>query len=195
MLSWIKDMTTRRMLVLSGAALALIVLALLLAAACGDGDAGPDSDGEPPVMLDGDDDGESGGENGDNGFSGAINPCELLTVEEVSAALGEEASAVEPRDFDPVVSCTYETETLNSVSVSVYADSREMVEAYFESGNEASEVIEGVGERAYWYEPFGDLDVLSGEYYLAVSVSSSDGEIDELETAKTLAQAAIGRLP
>lgn len=129
----------------------------------------------------------------DNGDSGEFNACSLITREEVMQALGEEVTEGVQENADPFFSCRFESEDFDSVSVSYVTGEREDIEEYFELGNEESETIEGLGERAYWDEDFNDLEVLTGVQYLSVSISA-DG-VDEFEVARSLAERALGRLP
>lgn len=168
----------------------------------GDGDDGDDAgdDGDEPTddAGTGDDDDGSGdddGGSGDNGFTGEVNPCDLLTVDEVSAALGQPVGEGGLTDFDPFFECDWEGENFDSVNLSVYTDERDLVEQYFEVGNEESEQIDGIGEKAYYDDSIiPSLEILSGNTDILISLVA-DEDADARSILSELAAAAVERLP
>lgn len=185
----------RSVLLVSGVAALLLVLA---AVACGGGDdSGAESGtgGTPAVTVDtGERGGDQGGDAGDDsgqGRAGNQEACAILTSDDVSEALGTEVTGQSEEDFPPFYTCTYEAGA-QAVSLTYLREERQEVEAYFELGNEESDVIEGVGERAYWGSDRGELEVLQGDQYIALAVTV-DG-LDALEVARGLAVKVLERL-
>ncbi len=173
--------------------IAVLATALSVATACGGEDEDEGDDGEPVAMETDSPEGETPG----RGEVSGVDPCELLSADEVEDVLGGPVG--EPTLDDsayPLVSCSFATEdAAYSVDVMLYSGEREEVEALFEYNREEFEEVEGVGEAAYWAaEPFSQIEVLQGNYEVAISVYAP-GEESHLEAAKDLAKKALDRLP
>jgi hypothetical protein len=184
-------------------ALALGLATVLLLGACGGG--GDDSASptatrqpgdempseEPPAATD-----VPGGD--DQATSGDIEPCSLLTREEVETATGVAVSEGQSEVLQAFSSCTFtEPDSIFSVvSVTVYAlEDGDQAREAFELGSEDWERISGIGEDAYWAgPPFNSLEVLVGRFDISVSVSSTEGG-GEQGIATDLANLVIDRLP
>jgi hypothetical protein len=127
--------------------------------------------------------------------SAGIDACALITQDEADAVLGTATGEPVRDDTPPINACAYGTESFDVVSVTIvtYADKAEAEDAYQMAIdiNDYPE-IEGLGDRAYNAQPIGDVTVLVGRYELGVDVS---GPENDLEVARKLAAAAIGRLP
>ncbi len=194
-------MRIRRITVVVAALAALLVVV----AACGGDDDASDGDQttSPTATADadgdgGDSNGSDDGDGGDDGDSvaGGVDPCGLLTTGEVGAALGETVAEGVSTIENPFASCTWEAESGNFIDVTVYSDSRDEVEAYFEISREDFEDIGGIGEAAYWAgSPFQQIEVLQGDYDMALSVGAFEEEVDARSVAIDLAGKAVGRLP
>lgn len=172
-----------------GTALALIVM--MVSAACGGDDDDDDgSDGSPddtaPTAT------EANGDGGSDDFATDVDPCGLVTDGEIEEATGASVDEELREDTEPLVNCLYRVGE-GQVSVTYLTGPSNEIEAYFELANEESEVIDGVGEKAYWQEDPNALEVLSGDEYLLVIVNV--GDEDGLAAATELAQAALERLP
>lgn len=167
------------------------------AASDGDGDDGDDGDAESdatPTEDAGDDEGDDEGDDGGSG--GADEACALLTDVEVEFILGGAVTDPEPSDFDPFFSCLWQTEDFSlfrTLSVGVYRDNEDAVEAYYELTTDAEEVV-GLGDRAQWSSDFiMQVEVLEGNCDLTISISGLDEE-EARNGAIGLAERALGRL-
>lgn len=198
------------------AAVTLVALATLVvsAMACGSGDGGSDGAGTPIVIVNGSsdasDDGDDGGEATDAAASPSeaddsgdgegddqdvpedVDACALLTTDEVGAAIGVSVDDGERFDEPPFFDCQWSTGA-GSVDLSLVTGERADVESYFKIGHESDEEVDDVGEQAYWRSALHTLEVLTGNYSVAVS-SSGSGELT-LEAATDLVKKAIERLP
>lgn len=175
---------------------AVVLSALMLLSACGGGDDDDDRGDSEPTATE-EQDGDSGGDDEpapDEG-DGDFDVCALMTEEEVADIIGFDTTSSSSNDFDPFFGCKYDFDSGN-VSISVYRDDREVVEAFYELTADA-EQVDGVGDRAQYTELFDQLEVLDGNYDITVSVFSFDGEseVDTLELDKELAQLLLDRLP
>jgi hypothetical protein len=198
--------------------LVVIALAALLLAACG-GDDDDDGGGNGPTATEavdggddddggGDDDGDGGeetsppdggGDDDDDGGGGGGNGdvpdvCALLTTDEVSDALGVPVGEGEQSNTDPFFICNWlETEAFDSVSLQVLTGDDDSREFYYELTEDAEE-LDGLGDRAHYDEIIG-VEVITDNYLLAVSISSSDLSDDEVrERSIDLAEKALERL-
>jgi uncharacterized protein DUF3558 len=126
----------------------------------------------------------------------SLDPCRLLTGQEIAAALhtavGDGVAQKRPQS----VSCRWAAASgLESatVSVTVYGDAKE-ARAAFDEAVEANgyRPLRGLGQGAY-SSPMYDLTVLSGRYELAVDVNVMSE--DQAPVARSLAQQAVPRLP
>lgn len=124
----------------------------------------------------------------------AIDPCSLLTKEEVAAVLGESVPEAKVVSF-PRPNCVYSVSSGGQVVVFAFNDPS--ARGGFEIGKTAQDTnaqpIAGVGDDAYWSPSIKTINVLSGDVYLMVQLFSMRSE--PLATAKALALKAISRLP
>ena len=123
----------------------------------------------------------------------SIDPCSLLTKEEVGTVLGQDVSEAKVRS-SPRPNCQY---SVGEGSVTVYVFTDPSAAGGFQTGKTMqdvhTEVVTGVGNEAYWSPDIKTLNVLKGNIYFTVQfygVSSGSKE-----TMKTLAQKAATRLP
>ena len=123
----------------------------------------------------------------------SIDPCSLLTKQEVGTVLGQEVSEAEVRTF-PRPNCQYSVGE-GSVTVFVFTDTT--AAGGFQAGKTMqdahTEVVSEVGTEAYWSPDIKTLNVLKENIYFTIQfygVSSGSKE-----TMKTLAQKAATRLP
>ena len=123
----------------------------------------------------------------------SIDPCSLITKEEVGTVLGQEVSEAKVRS-SPRPNCQYSVGE-GSVTVFVFTDAT--AAGGFQAGKTMqdahTEVVSGIGDEAYWSPDIKTLNVLKGNIYFTVQfygVSSGSKE-----TMKALAQKAASRLP
>ncbi len=124
------------------------------------------------------------------------NPCNLLTKEEVEAAIRQKVKDPSSQEY----ACTYETmDSKNFTSLTLSVDSvsdpeylfNGMRDRFKDSGRPVKQV-EGVGEGAYFYEKA--LHVLKGRHIFHFQSSGSEGyELNE-EAVRNLAKTAIDKL-
>ncbi len=172
-----------------------IVLLGTLSTACGGDDSETESGSPSPQATMQDPPAMPEDETPREGDVSTVDPCELLTVDEVAAVL--EGAIGEPAGNNvlPLLPCEYPREDGTAfVDLEVYTGSREDVENYFESGEGDWRDVEGLGEAAHWAELSGQIEVLQGNYALTITVSAPGGG-SQLEAAKGLAQKALQRLP
>ena len=129
---------------------------------------------------------------------GEVDPCALVTKEEVETAIGVSVTEPALEVIDQFASCYFndpETPIFHTVSVNVLTlEDEDQAMDIFEVGRENFETVTGIGEDAYWAEaPFSSLEILQGKYNVSIDVSP-DGW-DALAVAKELAAKALGRLP
>ena len=145
-----------------------------------------------------------------------IDPCALLTSEEIAAVQGEAVVGTKPAQNAAqglaMYDCFFTLATFtNSVSLSVTQSSprapardarqswRETMAAADAKASEKvgpSRKIEGIGESAFWTgnERMGALYVLKGNRYLRISVGGPGEQDVKIEKSRTLAEAALKRL-
>ena len=145
-----------------------------------------------------------------------INPCTLLTSEEIAAVQGEAVVGTKPSTNQgrglAMYDCFYTLPTFtNSISLSVTqagpganaVDPRgQWQETLAASNAKAGEktgpaqMVEGVGEQAFWTgnERMGALYVLKGSRYLRISVGGGGDQPTKIEKCRALAEAALKRL-
>lgn len=123
----------------------------------------------------------------------SIDPCSLLTKEEVGKVLGQGVSEAKLRS-SPKPNCQY---SVGEGSVTVFVFTDPSAAGGFQTGKTMqdahTEVVTGVGNEAYWSPDIKTLNVLKGSVYFTVQfygVSSGSKE-----TMKALAQKASTRLP
>lgn len=187
-----------------------LILALTLALAAGFAACGGDDDDSggggatrtatPDVTADGNGDDRStqtDDASGDDDSSGSLGfgVCSLLTEDEVSDALGADVSAGETLDYAPFFDCRWETDSFDSVTVTVAE--RDVGESLYNFSNDEAEEVDGVGDEAQYYSDLlSSLEVLEGDYYFSVSVSASELDGEQLKAVSVdLARKIIGRLP
>ena len=145
-----------------------------------------------------------------------IDPCALLTSEEIAAIQGEALVGTKPSTNQAnglaMYDCFYTLPTFtNSISLSVTQagpaagarDPRQSWEEMLSAANaKASEktgppqMVEGAGEQAFWTgnERMGALYVLKGSRYLRISVGGPGDQAAKIEKCRALAEAAFKRL-
>lgn len=202
---------------------AVLVCGVLLLAACGDGDdsasdtpeaAGSEatrdaSTGDDAGAGDGSDESSSadpatGGDESPTIEVPDVEPCDLVSIEEVNRITGTEVAVPEPSmiDYGPYVTLDCRSDDIH-LTVDVYADEETATEGYemlvdTESNDYPS--VAGVGDEAHDVSPLGDLQARSGRYVVAVSTfvdvdrDNSRGEA-ELAAATEMANQIIDQLP
>jgi hypothetical protein len=193
----------------------LLGTVILVLGACGgedgDGSNGDDGGGSPAAGATGSPEATSSADGAatateagtsasspDGGAAGAIDMCALLSQEEVSAVIGQEAGAPAADDMSPFYGCRYESEDVTPiVSVGVFAwDDESQAESSFSFGADQYEEVPGLGDAAYRSQPIDEVTVLHGRYEISVGlyfVSEDDDE--EFEMGVELAQMVLERLP
>ncbi|HEX6311281.1 MAG TPA: DUF3558 family protein [Acidimicrobiia bacterium] len=176
----------RRRLVVLG------VLAALALVACSGGD---DGDGAAPVVT-------GGGGNGDDPGSGDVEPCELLSTEEVAAAAGNPVG--EGAADIVTATCSWDAAPdATTVGVTFLAFGVPRICAEGLAADSANEPVEGFDDPAFWtFVPAGggtgSLAVCTEGGQLIVTVTAGAGAaVDEAAlraTAETLTGHAIARL-
>lgn len=126
----------------------------------------------------------------------SLDACQLLTRQEVEAALGKPVGEGAPESMPQLAACHWAARSAPDsarVAVTVY-DGAAQARAAFEMAVKINgyRTVRGVGEDAY-ASPMYDLTVLSGRYELAVDVSLLADE--PAPAARRLAQQAVARLP
>ena len=145
-----------------------------------------------------------------------IEPCGLLTSEEIASVQGEAVVGTKPSQNAAqglaMYDCFFTLPTFtNSVSLSVTqssprAPARDARESWRETMAAAdakasekvgpSRKIEGVGDAAFWTgnERMGALYVLKGDRYLRISVGGPGEQEAKIQKSRTLAEAALKRM-
>lgn len=126
----------------------------------------------------------------------SLDPCQLLTGQEVEAALRTPVGEGTPQKMPHVASCRWTARSgVESASVSVTVhEAAPQARAAFEAAVKANRYrsVPGVGQGAYT-SPMYDLTVLTGRYELGVDVNIM--EDDQTPVARRLAERAVARLP
>jgi hypothetical protein len=177
-----------------------IALAALFLAACG-GDDDDDGGGGATATEAAD-----GGDDDDGGDAATPTPdnrptpevpdvCALLTTDEVSEALGAAVGEGEQTNTNPFFICNWlETDGFASVTLEVLTGSSDSREFYFTLTTDAEE-LEGLGNAAHYDAALVGVEVLTEDYLLGLSISSSDlGDDERRESSIELAETALGRL-
>ena len=144
-----------------------------------------------------------------------IDPCSLVTAEEIAKVLGEVPKGMKRIDETEgglaVAQCFYELPTYsNSVSVRVVqmaagADARnprDVWEETFapakltEAGSRAPEPVPGVGDAAFWrsHRKGGALYVLHGNVYLRIGAEGAEEKETKIVKCSEIAHRALSRL-
>lgn len=133
---------------------------------------------------------------GDRAKSGEIDPCSLVTNEEVAEIVGQPVQETY-RHQSPTVLCEYiSREPFSSANIRVEASisdekvqqERELAEAV---GGESAETVSGLGDTAFAVGPL--LYVREGDTLLILIVATQGSP--NLDAAKILADVALKRLP
>jgi hypothetical protein len=130
---------------------------------------------------------------GNSGRTGNIDPCSLLTDEEVEAVLGARVQGTPEEDY-PLATCRWEREGSLLVRVEAVSGDEDVIEGLFELGQQRFEKVEGIGDRAHYSDFIKTLYVMIGGNTL-VTVEVINSEIDEKQAAIDLAEKAVNRLP
>ena len=174
--------------------LVLIVLLMILAA-CGTptgdsdgGDAGVGTGSPGATDLD---DGEDGEEisGGDDGAGTEADPCALVTIEEVSAALGTEITDATTLD----TTCSYEAAGDEAgIATTFQALDQATADSVFGSwaSDESAEEVDGIGDRAVWSPVNSLLVVQKGSGIFSIATRP-----EQRDAAEEIARAAAGRMP
>jgi hypothetical protein len=151
-----------------------------------------------------------------------IDPCSLLTSEEIGSVQGEPVKATHPTTQSArglvVSQCFFELATaVNSITVALFkngdrtggGDAKEFWRSTFHGGDASSrtgeeksekksppEKIVGLGDEAFWAaNPMTNaLYVLKGERFVRISVGGAGDIATKRAKARTLAQFALQRL-
>jgi hypothetical protein len=137
----------------------------------------------------------------------AIRACDLLTTDEVEAAAGVAADAGE--DVSQVggrlpichwrqAGSEYELAASVLVSISSFSTFDAFITNVRESGDDVLsedhfERVDGIGDFAVWMPELGMLQVHDGG--VMVQIDTAAPEANQLDAARTLARAALARLP
>ncbi|MCI0390787.1 MAG: DUF3558 domain-containing protein [Acidobacteria bacterium] len=125
--------------------------------------------------------------------SGSLDPCSLLTREEVTTVLGQPVTEAKLQSF-PRPNCEY---TIGEGSLTVFLFTDPSAKVGFEAGKKMQDVhtepVSGVGDQAYWSPSIKTLNVLKGNIYFTVQFYGIRSGL--LETMSSLAQKAAARLP
>jgi len=200
-------MRATKSVLLTTALIPLAVGVILLLAACNGGGDGGESTGDQATPAEEETQEPTADETEEpaateepvDGAAGNVDPCALVTKEEVETALGASVTEPEEEVIDPFASCYFndpESPIFHTVTVSVVTlEDEDQARDAFELGRENFETVTGIGEDAYWAEePFNSLEILQGRYDVSIDVAPTDGK-DELAVAKELAAKVLSRLP
>jgi len=126
-----------------------------------------------------------------------VKACDLLTVEEVEAAIGTLTTTPEyGGSTPPMFTCSYTSGDVDlDVGVLVYPDEEAAKELFQMAIASGATRIDGPGDEAQDNEAAGDLTVRSGRIALSIDLFSSMDLDQELDIAKDLASKAVPRLP
>ena len=144
------------------------------------------------------------------GSAAASGACALVTKEDAAAALGEdvndpESTTVGSQEIAPgltveISACDYSSATTaHYVALSAWQaagdsadDVRKAIDQVVCQGKER---LSDLGDVAYWYDSdHTELQVLKGAAFLDLNIAGDDN-VDTTEALKTLAEAALDRLP
>ncbi len=138
----------------------------------------------------------------------AQNACELLSKDDLLAVQGEAFSQTHLTTSANRSQCFYELPTfVNSVSVDMTREGRELWERMFEAGEREGKEeeeekkappkrVEGIGDEAFWIgsRAVGSLYVKRKDVVLRVSVGGKGTVEEKIERSKRLAAQALRRL-
>ena len=193
--------------------LVLTVVVLGTAAACGgDDDDGGESDSTTPAPTQEDGDAtvnptpNEGEDDGNSDVAAGVDACDLLTQEEVGAALGTAAAAPQRGASGPYETCTWNTEEISLKFVIVQVHSGVSREEFLEQQqttatllDEDSIDVDGLGDAAYemggfLYAHEGDFELVLTNI-LGLNAEDPDEAAQALEINSGLMEAALSRLP
>ncbi|CAA9235462.1 MAG: hypothetical protein AVDCRST_MAG42-1803 [uncultured Chthoniobacterales bacterium] len=145
-----------------------------------------------------------------------IDPCSLLTSEEITAVQGEALVGTKPSVNQgqglAMYDCFYTLPTFtNSISLSVTQsgsglDARNPSQSWQETFGEAArqnakksgppQKVEGIGDEAFWAgdNRMGALYVLKGSRFIRISVGGAGDQAAKIEKCRSLAEAALKHL-
>jgi len=189
--------------------LALVVL-MALALACGGGDDDAPNNTNPAATPGGDNGDDPGGNGSppptqEPGVSG-VDPCALLTQEEVEEALGEAAAEPEHGAAGPYETCTWNTQDVALKFVIVQVHGGVSREAFLNQKDETAAFldedvtdVDDLGDAAYdlggfLYAHQGEFEVVMTNI-LGFNNDDPDQASQALEVNVGLMELALGRLP
>lgn len=122
----------------------------------------------------------------------SINPCSLLTREEIATAMGQQVTEASVRT-SPKPNCRY---AVGEGSVTIFVFNDPSAAGAFQTGKRMQdaqpEAVSGVGDEAYWSPGIKTLNILKGKVYLTVQYYGvRSGSKDSMQA---LAQKALARL-
>lgn len=145
-----------------------------------------------------------------------IDPCKLLTSEEIATVQGEALVGTKPSMNQAqgvaMYDCFFTLPTFtNSISLSVTqagagADARDPVQSWREvlaaanakAGKKTgpAHIVEGIGDEAFWTgnDRMGALYVLKGARYVRISVGGAGDQASKIEKSRALAEAVLKRM-
>ena len=149
-------------------------------------------------------------EPGGGGAAAPSDACALVTKEDAAAALGEdvndpESISIGSQEISPgltvtISACDYSsTTTAHYVGLSAWQaagdSASEVREVIDQVGCEGKERLSDLGDIACWYDAdHNELQVLKGAAFIDLTMSGGEN-VDTTEALKTLAEAALDRLP
>ncbi|HYH28234.1 MAG TPA: hypothetical protein VEA19_05615 [Actinomycetota bacterium] len=117
--------------------------------------------------------------------------CELVTQEEVQAALGEPVGPGSPAPQNQPTICNFSTASGKQLSMVIYSPGGATM---FPMMMPQPQEIPGIGDKAAWYGMGRIFGVLKGDTLLTLQfVGYTEGDQETLERARQLATAAAGR--
>jgi hypothetical protein len=126
----------------------------------------------------------------------AIDPCKIVTQDDASALFGAPSVAGMPSSGGLPAFCIYSTaDNTSQMSFNVSYEAKGAVNAEeFVTLKSISQDVPGLGDGAYYDSTVGILTVAKGPWKVRVS-SVVKGAKAPLDSLKSLAQTALGRLP
>jgi hypothetical protein len=167
----------------------LLVGILLVLAACG----GASTAATESPASDGAGAGEATPEPAGDGAVPAV--CDLLTLDEVSAATGVETVDTLGTDLTGQSACLYnDADGIPTASLAVMSSDGAVAPSVgYDAASEGSEPVSGIGDQARWHQ-LGTLYVMSGGNLFIVSVMAPDADLQQKKNASIdLARIAIDR--
>ena len=129
------------------------------------------------------------------GGGGAGSACDLITAEELAAAVGVASATIEPSVGEPSY-CTYRDPDGEPIASTVL--SRSNAQSTFQTFASAEDAVEipGLGDQAIFSESWlNSLYVLKGDSMFNINAGSPAIELEaRIELSKKLAAIAVGRM-